>query len=71
MPPVRKFWCRLRGGHVYKDDGAQVPSWSPDAAVFQGSYRQVRRCVHCGDQYDTFAGFIEDRTPTRLRVIRE
>jgi hypothetical protein len=59
MPLVRKFWCRLRGGHAYRDDGAPIPMWTSEAAVSHGSYRQVRRCVHCGDQYDTFAGLIE------------
>lgn len=61
MSSLLKYWCRLRNAHHYENDGDPIAVWGPEAVVSQVSYRQVRRCQHCGDAYDTFAGFIGAR----------
>ena len=53
------YWCRLRKAHGYENYGDAIAVWGPGAVASQGSYRQIRRCPHCGDAYDTFAGFID------------
>jgi hypothetical protein len=58
LSTVAKYWCRLRGRHHYQDDGDPIATWGPADVPAQGSYRQVRRCTHWGDAYDTFAGFV-------------
>jgi hypothetical protein len=60
LASLLKYWCRLRGTHHYQNDGDPIATWGPDAAPSQGSYRQVRRCPHCGEAYDTFAGFMDE-----------
>jgi hypothetical protein len=55
-----KYWCRIRRTHHYVKDGDPLPVWGPGAVASEGSYRQIRRCPHCGGAYDTFAGFINE-----------
>ena len=62
-----KYWCHLRRAHQYVNDGNPVPVWGAGAVAPEGSYRQVRRCPHCGDAYDTFAGFISELQDERVR----
>jgi hypothetical protein len=66
LTSLAKRWCRLRGWHRYENDGDPVATWGPAAFPTQGSYRQVRRCPHCGDAYDTFAGFIGEAEDIKI-----
>lgn len=61
MASLQRMLCYLRKTHCYENFGEPVPVWNADARAFQGAYRQVRRCRHCGDTYNTFAGFIDGR----------